>query len=109
MRVRSYVAKPTKRLTCASGSKRIEPSREATKLESPARQCREESADDRVPQGRHRERISTMNEHRHSTRNATIGSTLAARRAGINPANAAAADSTTTAIAMLRGSYERTP
>jgi hypothetical protein len=37
-------------------------------------------------------------------RNASMGSMLAARRAGMKPANPAASDNTTTAIEMLTGS-----
>ena len=45
----------------------------------------------------------------HSIRNASIGSILAARLAGMNPASAAAADRTAIAIPMLTGSEARTP
>ena len=40
----------------------------------------------------------------YSMRNACMGSMLAARRAGMNPAKAAASESTSTAIEILKGS-----
>ena len=45
----------------------------------------------------------------HSVRSAFIGSMLAARRAGMNPATAANSASTSVAVTSANGSYARTP